>query len=219
MPDLKPPPVRLQLFVGPAVPVPAPKLVLDALQEVKVESGSGGTQSGFELTFSLSKQSPLHTLFLLTGGTSIPILRVVIAVTVGGLDRRPHRRRDDPPRDLHERAGRDPAHQGQGPHRGDGHHPARRPALPRHAAGGARAASPREVRRARLRSAGDPERPRGHPDPDRADPAAPGHRLRLRQGAGRRGRLRLLHRPRPGARRQQGLLGARRSASARRSRR
>jgi hypothetical protein len=84
VPDLKPPPVRIQLFVGPAVPVPAPKIVLDALQEVKVETGSGGTQSGFELTFSLSKQSPLHTLFLLTGGTSIPILRVVIAVTVGG---------------------------------------------------------------------------------------------------------------------------------------
>lgn len=77
-------PVRIQLLVGPAVPLPAPRAVLDAIQSVKVESSSGETQSGFELTFSISNRSPLHTLFLLTGGSSIPILRVVIAVTMGG---------------------------------------------------------------------------------------------------------------------------------------
>lgn len=77
-------PVRLQLFMGPGVPIPAPRAVIDAVQEVKVESGSGETQSGFELAFRLSNRSPLHTLFLLTGGSSIPIFRVVIAVTVGG---------------------------------------------------------------------------------------------------------------------------------------
>lgn len=82
--SLAPPPVRLHLFVGPAVPVPAPRVVLDALTEVTVESGSGDAQSGFELTFALEKNSPLHTLFLLTGGASIPILRVVVAVTVAG---------------------------------------------------------------------------------------------------------------------------------------
>jgi hypothetical protein len=58
--------------------------VLDAVQEVKVESGSGDTQSGFELTFRISNRSPLHTIFLLSGGTSIPAFRVVIAVTIGG---------------------------------------------------------------------------------------------------------------------------------------
>jgi hypothetical protein len=77
--------VRLQLFVGPAVPLPAPRSVIDAVQEVKVETGSGATQSGFELTFKLSNRSPLHTLFLLTGGAGIPIMRVVIAVTVKGI--------------------------------------------------------------------------------------------------------------------------------------
>jgi hypothetical protein len=77
-------PVRLQLLMGPGVPIPAPREVMDAVQEVKVESGSGETQSGFELTFRLSNRSPLHTLFLLTGGSSIPIFRVVIAVTLGG---------------------------------------------------------------------------------------------------------------------------------------
>lgn len=81
---LGPPPVRLQLFTGPAVPVAAPKVVLDALREVTVEAGSGDAQSGFELVFDVPKKSPLNVLFLLTGGASIPLLRVVIAVTVGG---------------------------------------------------------------------------------------------------------------------------------------
>jgi hypothetical protein len=79
-----PEPVRLQLMIGPAIPRPVSHAVLDALLEVKVESGSGETQSGFELTFRISNRSPLHTLFLLAGGTSIPILRVVIAVTLRG---------------------------------------------------------------------------------------------------------------------------------------
>jgi len=76
--------VRLQLFTGPAVPIPAPKFVIDSLREVTVESGSGDTQSGFELVFDVDRKSPLNTLFLLTGGASIPLLRVVVAVTVGG---------------------------------------------------------------------------------------------------------------------------------------
>jgi hypothetical protein len=78
-------PVRLQLFTGPAIPIPAPKVVLDALREVSVHTTSGGTQSGFELVFDVPKKSPLTTLFLLTGGAGIPLLRVVIAVTVGGM--------------------------------------------------------------------------------------------------------------------------------------
>jgi hypothetical protein len=76
--------VRLQLYTGPAVPIPAPRFVMDALQTVTVQSGAGATASGFELTFEVSNRSPLHTLFLLSGGASIPILRVVIAVTIGG---------------------------------------------------------------------------------------------------------------------------------------
>jgi hypothetical protein len=76
--------VRLQLLIGPGVPIPAPREALEAVQEIQVESGSGDTQSGFELTFSLSNRSPLHTLFLLTGGAGIPILRVVVALTVRG---------------------------------------------------------------------------------------------------------------------------------------
>lgn len=81
MSDLPPSPVRLQLFLGPAVPVPAPKAVIDALQEVKVESGSGDFQSGFELTFELPKHSPLQALF----PVNVPVLRTIVTVTIGGM--------------------------------------------------------------------------------------------------------------------------------------
>lgn len=78
-------PVRLQLFAGPGVALPVPKEVLDAVKEVEVETASGDTQSGFQITFSLPNRSPLHTLFLISSGANIPILRVVIALTVRGV--------------------------------------------------------------------------------------------------------------------------------------
>ena len=77
--------VNFTLMIGPAVPVPVPQVVLDALTSVTVSISSGETASGFELTFTLSNRSPLHTLFLLSGGGSIPIVRVVIMVTMKGM--------------------------------------------------------------------------------------------------------------------------------------
>ena len=58
--------------------------MVEALTSVKVEAGSGETQSGFELTFELPARSPLRTLFLLTGGGSLPLMRVVLVVQIGG---------------------------------------------------------------------------------------------------------------------------------------
>jgi hypothetical protein len=75
--------IRLSLFIG-TVPVPAPQAVVEALSSVKVETGAGETQSGFELTFDLPKRSPLQTLFLLTGGGALPLMRVVLVVQIGG---------------------------------------------------------------------------------------------------------------------------------------
>jgi hypothetical protein len=75
--------VRMTLMIGPAVPRPVGQDVLDALQSVKVTSRAREA-SGFSLVFSLSTRSPLHTLFLLAGGASIPLVRVVIVVTVNG---------------------------------------------------------------------------------------------------------------------------------------
>ena len=75
--------VQLSLYIGP-VPVAAPREVVDALVSAKVENGSGDAQSGFELTFELPLRSPLRTLFLLTGGGSLPLMRVVLVVTING---------------------------------------------------------------------------------------------------------------------------------------
>ena len=76
--------VNLTLMIGPAVPVPVSQGVLDALTSVQVTSASGGMESGFELQFTLSNKSPLHTVFLLAGGNMIPFMRVVIVVTISG---------------------------------------------------------------------------------------------------------------------------------------
>ena len=76
--------INLTLMVGPAVPIPVPQVVLDALVSVTVTTTAGETASGFELTFTLSNNSPLHTIFLLAGGAMPPIMRTVIFVTIGG---------------------------------------------------------------------------------------------------------------------------------------
>ena len=76
--------VQLTLMIGPVVPIPAPRVVMEALNEVTVTNTDEG-RSGFQLSFALSTQSPLHTLFLLGSGiSSIPVIRVVIVATVNG---------------------------------------------------------------------------------------------------------------------------------------
>lgn len=75
--------VNLSLYIGP-LPIAAPREVVEALVHAKVECGSGDAQSGFELSFELPARSPLRALFLLTGGGSIPLIRVVLVVTING---------------------------------------------------------------------------------------------------------------------------------------
>jgi hypothetical protein len=76
--------VYLTLMVGPVVPVPVPQVVLDALTGVDVTVNDTGT-SGFQLTFTLSNDSPLQTLFLLAGNSPIPFMRVIIIATLNGI--------------------------------------------------------------------------------------------------------------------------------------
>lgn len=75
--------IHLTLLVGPVVPVPVPQIVLDALTQVEV-TAHDETAGAFTLQFSLDVRSPLHTLFLLSGGAVIPLLRVIVIVTVNG---------------------------------------------------------------------------------------------------------------------------------------
>jgi hypothetical protein len=77
--------VYLTLMIGPAVPIPAPLPVVEALKSVQVTSSKD--RSGFQLTFSLGKTSPLQ-LAMLPAGYFDPILtRVVIVATMNGLPR------------------------------------------------------------------------------------------------------------------------------------
>src|SRR5215831_3777408 len=75
--------VQLTLMIGPAVPLPVPREVLDALTAVTVNTGGDGP-GGFQLTFTFSTTSPLQTLFLASAGAPIPLIRVVIVATVNG---------------------------------------------------------------------------------------------------------------------------------------
>jgi hypothetical protein len=76
--------VQLSLMIGPMFPMTAPRPVMDALTEAEVTVNDVGT-SGFQLTFSIDKQSPLQLLFLLTGGMPILFMRVVLVATVNGV--------------------------------------------------------------------------------------------------------------------------------------
>lgn len=74
--------VHLTLMIGPAVPVAAPKSVVDALQSVQVTSSKD--RSGFQLTFAVSKGSPLLSTMLPAGYFDPIVTRVVIIATVNG---------------------------------------------------------------------------------------------------------------------------------------
>jgi len=77
--------VELSLMIGPAVPIPVSRAVIDALQSVQITTTSEiGKPSVFQLTFSRNNRSPLTTLFMLTGGSGIPLVRVLIIATING---------------------------------------------------------------------------------------------------------------------------------------
>ena len=75
--------LQLSLMIGPAVPLPVGRDVLDALTEVTVTSNTEGP-SVFELSFQVDGRSPLATLFMLSAGAVPPMIRVVVVVTLGG---------------------------------------------------------------------------------------------------------------------------------------
>ena len=77
-------PLYLTMLAGPVAAVPVPKPLIDALTSVEVTETATG-RSGFQLTFTLADNSILQTLFLLAAGAPIPVLRVILVVTFGGL--------------------------------------------------------------------------------------------------------------------------------------
>jgi hypothetical protein len=77
-------PLYLSLLAGPVEALPVPKPLIDALTSVEVTESATG-RSGFQLTFTLANDSILQTFLLLSSGTSIPVLRVILVATFGGL--------------------------------------------------------------------------------------------------------------------------------------
>ncbi len=80
MPDLG---VRLQLLIGPTVPLPAPFAVVDALREIEVVNTDEG-RDGFEMKFAVGRSSQMN-YGLLADGTLDPPNRVIVMVIVNAL--------------------------------------------------------------------------------------------------------------------------------------
>lgn len=75
--------IHLSLLIGPAVPVPAPQAVMDALTSISVTSGI--TSSGFQINFAVSKNSPLLKTMLPAGYFDPMVTRVIIIVSLNGM--------------------------------------------------------------------------------------------------------------------------------------
>ena len=79
--------IQLSLLIGPIIPIPVPRVVLDALESVQVTTAAGSA-SGFQLTFQITAQSELNTIFLVAAGTNTsigsPPLRVMLIATLNG---------------------------------------------------------------------------------------------------------------------------------------
>ena len=79
--------IQLSLLIGPIVPIPVAREVLDALESVEVRT-SAGSASGFQLKFTITARSELNTIFLIGGVTNAtpftPALRVMLILTMNG---------------------------------------------------------------------------------------------------------------------------------------
>jgi hypothetical protein len=77
--------VHLSLMIGPVVPLPAPREVVEALESLEVTHNTDAP-SGFQLTFSFSSKSTLNTILLLLPqmGPAVQVVRVIITAVVNG---------------------------------------------------------------------------------------------------------------------------------------
>jgi len=75
--------IYLSLFIGPLVPIPAPKEVTDAM--ISAQINTGGERSGFQLVFSMNKKSTIYKTLLPSGYFDPGTTRVILSCTVGGI--------------------------------------------------------------------------------------------------------------------------------------
>ena len=75
--------IHLTLLMGPGIAVPVPKMILDALTSVQITVGK--EQSGFQLQFSVGKESHILNTLLQSAYFDPIVTRVVIVVTLRGI--------------------------------------------------------------------------------------------------------------------------------------
>ncbi len=75
--------IHLTLLIGPGIPLPAPKILLDALTSIQVTNSK--ERSGFQLSFTIGKDSPIITTMLPVGFFDPIITRVMIIATLNGI--------------------------------------------------------------------------------------------------------------------------------------
>jgi hypothetical protein len=78
-------------MIGPGLPAPAPKAVIEALESVQTTTGAGA-RSGFQMSFVFGKTSPVART-LLPVGFFDPLTRVIVTATLNGV---PHVLADGP---------------------------------------------------------------------------------------------------------------------------
>jgi len=80
--------IHLTLMMGPVVPIPAPRVVVEALQSVTVTTAAG-SPSGFQMQFAFKSSSELNTIFLiapaLSSSVATPPLRILLIITINGM--------------------------------------------------------------------------------------------------------------------------------------
>lgn len=75
--------INLTLLIGPAVPVPAPQPLVDALESAQVMANASSA-TGFQLVFDTSKNS-IITRTLLPAGFFDPLVRVILICWINGI--------------------------------------------------------------------------------------------------------------------------------------
>jgi hypothetical protein len=77
-------PLYLTILTGQVQATPVPKVLMDAFTDAEVTASATG-KSGFQLSFTLANSSPLQLFFLLAMGAPVPLIRVILVVSFGGL--------------------------------------------------------------------------------------------------------------------------------------
>jgi hypothetical protein len=96
--------IHMTLMMGPIIPLPAPAVVMDALESIEIKTAAGSTEddsdsassnstptrssSGFKMTLQCDSRSTLNRIFVILGAQSVspalPALRILVVVTING---------------------------------------------------------------------------------------------------------------------------------------